>query len=91
MLIIFLNAYQKSNKKFNRTNTFGIIKIINNSNSLIINNIIRDKKQKIKDSIFYKNFILENSDILFNGEKFVLNEYFNVMSIFYNKFNSIST
>ena len=55
---IFLYALHKSNKKFNHTNTFGIIKIINYSNSLIINNIIRDKKQIIKDSIFYINFIL---------------------------------
>ena len=50
-LILYL--LQKSNNKFLRTNIFGVIKNINHSNSLNINKIIEDKKQKVKDSIFY--------------------------------------
>ena len=87
---IFLYALKKSTNKFNRTNIFGVIKNIYNINSLKINNIIKDKKKKIKDSIFYINFIFENSYNSFEEKKFVLNEFFNVMSIIYNKFNDIS-
>jgi hypothetical protein len=87
---IFLYALKKSTNKFNRTNIFGVIKNIYNINSLKINNIIKDKKKKIKDSIFYINFILENSYNSFEEKKFVLNEFLNVMSIIYNKFNDIS-
>ena len=87
---IFLYALKKSTNKFNRTNIFGVIKNIYNINSLKINNIIKDKKKKIQDSIFYINFILENSYNSFEEKKFVLNEFFNVMSIIYNKFNDIS-
>jgi glycosyltransferase involved in cell wall biosynthesis len=89
-LNIFLYILQKSKNKFIRTNIFGVIKNINHSNSLKINNIIEDKKQKIKDSIFYINFIFKNSNNSFEDKKFVMNEFFNVMSIIYNKFNSIS-
>ena len=87
---IFLYVLQKSNNKFNRTNIFGVIKDIKNDNSLRINNIIEDKKQKIEDAIFYINFIFENSYNSFEEKKYVLNEFFNVMSIIYNKFNKIS-
>ena len=87
---ILLYILKKSNNKFNRTNIFGVIKNINHSNSLNINKIIEDKKQKIRDSIFYINFMLKNSDNSFEEKKLVLKEFFNVMSIIYNKFNFIS-
>jgi glycosyltransferase involved in cell wall biosynthesis len=88
---IFLYVLQKTNKKFNHTNIYGVIKNNYYFNSLNINKIIENKKQKIKDTIFYINFILENSYNSFEEKKFVLNEYFNVMSIIYNKFNSINS
>lgn len=78
---IFLYILQKSNNKFKRTNIFGVIKNINNTNSLNINNIIEDKKQKIKDSIFFINFLFENSYNSIEEKTFLLNEFFNVMSI----------
>jgi hypothetical protein len=40
-----------------------------------------------KDSIFYINFIFENSYNSFKEKKYVLNEFFNVISIIYNKFS----
>ena len=88
---IFLYILQKSNNSFSHIKIFGVIKNINNSNSLNINNIIEDKKQKIKDSIFYINFIFENSYNTFEAKEFVVNEFFNTMAIIYNKFNYNST
>ena len=88
---IFLYSLQRGTNNFNRTNIFGVIKNIKNSNSLKLNNIIEDKKQKIKDSIFYINFIFENSYNSFEEKKFVLNEFYNVMNIIFNKFNINNT
>ena len=88
---IFLYALQKSNNKFSRTNIVGVIRNNNNSNSLAINHIFKDKRMKKKDSIFYINFIFENSYNSFEEKKYALNEFFNVISIIYNKFNFIST
>ena len=88
---IFLYILQKSYNSFKHANTFGVIKNVNNSNSLNINNIIEDEKQKINDSIFYINFIFENSYNTFEAKEFVVNEFFNIMSIIYNKFNYNST
>ena len=87
---IILYILEKSNNSFNQTNIFGVIKKINNSNTLNISNIIKDKEQKVKDSIFYINFLLENSNDSFEDTKFALNEFFNVMNNIYNKFNAIS-
>ena len=88
---IFLYILMKSNYSFNHINISGVIKNNNHSNSLNINNLIEDKKQKINDSIFYINFIFENSYNTFEAKEFVVNEFFNVMSIIYNKFNYNST
>ena len=87
---IFLYILEKSNNNFNQTNIFGIIKNINNTNTLNISNIFEDKEQKVKDSIFYINFLLENSNT-FKETKFALGEFFNIMNIIYNKFNENST
>ena len=81
---------QKTEIIFKRINIFGVIKNIKNTKALYINIMIEGKKQKIKDILFYINFILENSYNTFKGKKFVINEFFNVMSIIYNKFNRIS-
>lgn len=72
---IFLYILEKSNNKFSQTNIFRVIKNINHSKSLKINYIIEDKNQKIKDSIFYINFIYKNSYNSFESKKFVLNEF----------------
>ena len=87
---IFLHILEKSIINFNQTNIIGVIKNINNTNNLNISNIIEDKEQKVKDSIFYINFLLDISNNSFEETKFALNEFFNIMNIIYNKFNAIN-
>ena len=51
---------------------------------------MNENNQKIKDSIFYINFLDENTLDTFEGKKIALNELNNILSIIYNKFNKIS-
>ena len=60
--------------------------IINSFNSSNTN----DKNQLIKDSIFYINFIFDNSYNTVDDKKFVVNEFYNIMNIIYNKYNNFS-
>ena len=87
---IFLFALKSMNYTFEHIETFGIIQNINNLNSLNINNITNDKNRKIKDTIFYINFLFENSPNTIKGKKKVVEEFFNVMNIIYNRFTKIS-
>ena len=87
---IFLFALNKNNYTFVHTNILGIIQNINNSNSLDVSNIKEEKNQKIKDSIFYINFLYDFSDNSTESKEFAINELFNIMSIIYNKFTKIT-
>ena len=51
---------------------------------------MNEKNQKIKDSIFYINFLYENTLDTFEGKKIALNELYNILSIIYNKSNQFS-
>ena len=84
---IFLFALQnRNNSVFRRINYFGIIE----KNILNKKDIINDLNQKIKDAVFYINFLFENSNDTFQGKEIALYEYFNLMSLIYNRFNKIT-
>ena len=87
---IFLFCLKKNNYTFLHTNIVGIIQNIKNSNSLNVNNIKKEKNQKIKDSIFYINFLYDFSENTIESKEFVINELFNIMNIIYNKFTKIT-
>ena len=71
-------------------NDFGIIQYISKTKSFELNKIMNDKSQIIHDSLFYINFLFDNSDNTFEKKKLVLNQYFTIFSVIYNKFNVIS-
>ena len=54
------------------------------------NNIISNKNQKINDSIFYINFLFEEASNTFKDKKNALDEFYNLLSIIYNKYNKIT-
>ena len=83
ILIYLLN---KNNYVFEHINIFGIIKNINQVNSLKLNQIMINNKQKALDTIFYINFIFENSDDSYQDKKFVYEEYINRLSLVNNHF-----
>ena len=87
---IFLFALKNSSYLFKHINIFGVIQNYYNLNSLNISNKIKEKNQKIKDTIFYINFLYENSPDTFEEKEIVIKEFYNVMNIIYNKFNRIT-
>ena len=54
------------------------------------NGLIDSKIQKLNESIFYINFLFENLKNTFKDKEFVLYEFFNELSIIFNKFNKIN-
>ena len=46
-----------------------------------------NNEQKMNDTIFYIDFLFENASNSVDDKKFVVNEYFYILSIIYNKFN----
>ena len=87
---IFIFCLENININFKHLDTIGVIRNINKNINLKINNIINQRDQKIKDSIFYINFLFDNTNNTLKGKKIALNEYFNIMNIIYNRFNKIS-
>jgi len=54
------------------------------------NNFTTDENKRINELIFYINFIYDNSKNNFENKQIVLKEFFNVLSIIFNKFTKIS-
>ena len=54
------------------------------------NNFTSGESQKMNETIFYINFIFDNSKKEKNIKEKILKEFFNVMSIIFNKFSKIS-
>ena len=57
---------------------------------IIFNNFDSQNKELIKETIFFINYIFENSEDLFEVKEKVLKEFFNVLSIIFNKFTKVS-
>ena len=87
---IFLFCLFNSSIKFEHYDMYGIINNIKDMSQLKLTKIMNEKNQKIKDSIFYINFLYDNSLNTFEGKKFALNELYNILSIIFNKFNAFS-
>ena len=80
----------KKGFEIKKVDDFGIIQYINKVKSFELNGIMKDKSQLINDTLFYINFLFDNSDNTFESKKYVLNEYNTLLSVIYNKFNIIS-
>ena len=87
--IIFF-ILNKKNISFEYINTTGIIKNNKQINKLKLTKIMKEQNQIIKDSIFYINFLYDKTDENYKGKKYALNEFYNLFSLIYNKFNIIS-
>jgi len=80
----------KKGIEIKKIDNFGIIQYINKIKSFEFSKIMNDKSQIIHDTLFYINFLFDNSDNTFEQKKSVLNQYNTILSVIYNKFNLIS-
>ena len=76
----------KSLCKFKHIDNFGILKNINEVNSLKLNKISNNIEQKVNDTFFYINFLFEHSLNNKAEKKIVYNKYINLLSLVNNKF-----
>ena len=83
ILIFLLNKY---NLKFRHADEFGVIQNKNNIGGLKLSKIANNKNQLFNDSIFYINFLFDNSKNTIFDKKYVFQELVNILSIIYNKF-----
>ncbi len=72
--------------KFKRIEDYCMIGYINEIKNLTLFNIINNQTQAYEDSLFYINFIFDNSKNTYESKKIVLYEYYNIMGFIYNKF-----
>ena len=82
---IILFSLLKSNATFKHINIYGIIKYSPLTDELYKNN----KENIIDESIFYINFLYANTNNTFIEKEFVLNEFFNLLALIYNKNNNV--
>ena len=87
---IFFFLIDKYKLKFKHIDIFGVIQNNINIKLLNITNYATNKNQIINDSIFYINFIFDNSENTFLHKKYVFNEFINILSIIFNKFQIVS-
>ena len=83
--IINLNA-----SNFKRTNSTKIYlneKYLEKRN---FNDFSTNNTELINEAIYYINFIFDNSENTYKAKKIVINEFFKVLSIIFNKFHDIS-
>ena len=83
---IILFILNKFNAKFNRIEDYCMIGYINRINNSTLFKILNNDSQKYKDSLYYINFIFDNSNNNLEDKKLVLYEYYNIMGFIYNKF-----
>jgi hypothetical protein len=87
---IFLFCLQNEKIIFIKVNIYGIIQIGKKNNDLKINYLMKDKNYIINDSIFYINFLFKYSKNTFANKEIALNEFFDLMSVIYNRFNKLT-
>ena len=81
---ILYYLFNKYKLKFKHIDEFGVIQNIYNED------IINDYNDIINESIFYINFIFDNSKNTFLDKKKVYLEFVNILNVIYNKFTNIT-
>ena len=77
--------FNKRKYIFKHIDLFGIIKNINQVNSLELNQLINNDEHKLFDSIFYINFLFEHSPNTYKDKKIVYDKFVNILGLVYNK------
>jgi len=84
ILFFLLDKYKL---KFKHIDMNGVIQFNINIKLLNIEKFTNNKNQVFHDTIFYINFLFDNSENTFLNKKYVFNEFVNKLSIIFNKFD----
>jgi hypothetical protein len=76
-IILFL--LNKIKIEFKHIESYCMIVYINEIKNMTLFNIINKESQLYEDSIFYINFIFDNSNNIYKDKKLVLYEFYNIM------------
>lgn len=87
ILLFLLKRYKL---KFKHIDKIGVIQNKNIIEHLLLKNITNNQRQLINDSLFYINFLFDNSNNSILDKKYVVQEFINLLSIIYNKFIKIT-
>ena len=87
---IFNFIINSNEYKFKRTNSANIYMNENYFEKKKFNDFTTENNKLVNESIFYINFIFDNSKNTNEDKKIIIHDFFNVLSIIYNKFTDIS-
>ena len=87
---IFNFIFESNHYKYIYISSINIYKKDIYFKKIIFNNFESQNNKLINETIFFINYIFENSEDLFEVKEKVLKEFFNVLSIIFNKFSKVS-
>ena len=87
-IIIF--ALNKINATYAHTKLYGTIQYINRIKQLKNYKVMNHENQKMKDSIFYINYLFENTGNNEREKIYALHKFYCVLSDIFNRFNNVS-
>jgi hypothetical protein len=87
---ILLFMLESNTNKFNYSSIAKIYKNESDFDKFYFNDFSSKKRAIINEIIFYINFIFDNSKNTNEDKKIIIHDFFNVLSIIYNKFTDIS-
>jgi hypothetical protein len=87
-IILFL--LKQNNITIKNIDVIGLIEYSHIINSFEKYNTINKKAQIINDSLFYINFLYDHSPNTENDKLYALDEFYNLLSVIYNKYNEVT-
>ena len=87
---IYIFILESNTHKYNHTSSVKLYKNNSDFDKFKFNNFSSSNEQLIKEVVFYINFIFDNSKDTYEEKESVLNEFFNVLNIIFNKFTKTS-
>ena len=87
---IFSFIVNSNEHKFKRTNSTNVYMYENYFDKKKFNDFSFRNTKLVKEAIFYINFIIDNSKNTYKDKEIVIEIFFNVLSIIFNKFTDIS-
>ena len=87
ILSFIINSNEHDFKRLNSTNIYMNEKYFE---KIKFNDFINSNKEFINETIFYINFIFDNSKNTYEDKEIILQDFFKLLSVIFNKFTNVS-